>query len=241
MMFKRFSFSVRSLLILHLLFTFCAFFQRILCGACHLFSTNCCGLCTGCWLNWWDRFCTIDSFVRQATTGNFNPTSIIWSHSHNSGHSFGFFLRFFAFLGGYHVYFLLVLFNWQFWYYWFKFLCVELIPVVEQQAGVVQQSHQFYRWQGCHHSCHLPAQKRPPPLNRSGDKMDYRSFIRALKFQNRTRPSADGLLCCRRRYQNSFWRPPLREEHRDSTEIWLRWWCFWLSSTPPLPCKADKG
>ena len=57
---------------------------------------------------------------------------------------------------------------------------------------------------GSQQSCHLPAQKRPQPLNRSGDKMDYRSFIRALKFQNRTRPSSGGPLCSRC-YQNSFW------------------------------------
>ena len=87
---------------------------------------------------------------------------------------------------------------------------------------------------GSQQSCHLSAQKRPQPLNRSGDKMDYRSFIRALKFQNRTRPSADGLLCCRRRYQNSFWRPVLQW---DSTEIWWRCWCFWLSFfRPPITC-----
>ena len=57
---------------------------------------------------------------------------------------------------------------------------------------------------GSQQSCHLSAQKRPQPLNRSGDKMDYRSFIRALKFQNRTRPSSGGPLCSRC-YQNSFW------------------------------------
>ena len=27
----------------------------------------------------------------------------------------------------------------------------------------------------------------------------------------------------------------------DSTEIWWRWRCFWLSSNPSLPCEADKG
>ena len=113
--------------------------------------------------------------------------------------------------------------------------------VQQQQAGVQLECH-LYRCQR-HQSCHLPAQKRPPLLNRSGDKMDYRSFIRALKFQNRTRPSADGLLC----FQNSFRRLVLLQSAGDSTEIWWRCWCFWLSSNPLSPMRGgqrpniDKG
>ena len=44
--------------------------------------------------------------------------------------------------------------------------------------------------------------------------------------------------------QNSFWRPVLQW---DSTEIWWRCWCFWLSSNPLSPMRGgqrpniDKG
>ena len=70
--------------------------------------------------------------------------------------------------------------------------------------------------------------------------MDYRSFIRALKFQNRTRPSADGLLC-RQRYQNSFWRLVLLQSvgivQRFGGDGDVSGYLQPLS----LPCEADKG
>ena len=109
---------------------------------------------------------------------------------------------------------------------------------VQQQAPVLL----LHR---CHQSCHLPAQKRPPLLNRSGDKMDYRSFIRALKFQNRTRPSAAGLLWCWS-YQNSFWRDVL-DHQLGSYEDWGPMLFFWLSSNTQLMMQSrqrpniDKG
>ena len=98
---------------------------------------------------------------------------------------------------------------------------------------------------GSQQSCHLSAQKRPQPLNRSGDKMDYRSFIRALKFQNRTRPSAAGLLWCWS-YQNSFWRDVL-DHQLGSYEDWGPMLFFWLSSNTQLMMQSrqrpniDKG
>ena len=76
----------------------------------------------------------------------------------------------------------------------FLYFCIFLL--ILYSTMLVFNGSSIYRCHR-HQSCHLCSQKRPPPLNRSGDKMDYRSFIRALKFQNRTRPSADGLLCCR--------------------------------------------
>ena len=93
---------------------------------------------------------------------------------------------------------------------------------------------------GSQQSCHLSAQKRPQPLNRSGDKMDYRSFIRALKFQNRTRPSSSGPLCSRC-YQNSFWRLVLLQSvgivQRFGGDGGVSGYLQPLS----LPCEADKG
>ena len=78
----------------------------------------------------------------------------------------------------------------------FVFLYFWIFLLILYSTMLVFNGSSIYRCHR-HQSCHLCSQKRPPPLNRSGDKMDYRSFIRALKFQNRTRPSADGLLCCR--------------------------------------------